>query len=256
MIAVGSTDSADAGQAARPTERAAVRTIRADVEHYRRLAWTFARVARVPRKATSYSYRRSSDRAYLEWTLARWERTAYETRSRALARLHLRARIRLPHAPRPHAVLAARIAFSRTVTLRLRRVYPGRVSRRFARARGRSGQATLKLWQRRSADAALAVALHPRARRTLLDGSDPLVADFFCIHRFEGSWSANTGNGYYGGLQMDLEFMHRYGSDFYGRWGTADGWPVWAQVTAAERAYRAGRGFSPWPNSARLCGLL
>jgi len=24
----------------------------------------------------------------------------------------------------------------------------------------------------------------------------------------------------------------------------------------AERAHRAGRGFTPWPNTARSCGLL
>jgi hypothetical protein len=24
----------------------------------------------------------------------------------------------------------------------------------------------------------------------------------------------------------------------------------------AERAYRSGRGFYPWPNSARACGLI
>jgi len=25
---------------------------------------------------------------------------------------------------------------------------------------------------------------------------------------------------------------------------------------AAERAHRAGRGFYPWPNTARYCGLI
>jgi hypothetical protein len=31
-----------------------------------------------------------------------------------------------------------------------------------------------------------------------------------CIHRYEGSWGAATGNGYYGGLQMDLSFQRSY----------------------------------------------
>ena len=32
-----------------------------------------------------------------------------------------------------------------------------------------------------------------------------------CIHEGEGSWTANTGNGYFGGLQMSDWFMHHYG---------------------------------------------
>jgi len=47
-----------------------------------------------------------------------------------------------------------------------------------------------------------------------------------------------------------------YGSEFVGRWGTADNWPAWAQLEAAARAHDSGRGFTPWPNTARFCGLL
>src|SRR5947208_2358625 len=66
---------------------------------------------------------------------------------------------------------------------------------------------------------------------------------FLCIHHFEGAWTSNTGNGYYGGLQLDRRFMVTYARDFVGRWGTADNWPVWAQLEAAARAYPA-RGFT------------
>ena len=83
-----------------------------------------------------------------------------------------------------------------------------------------------------------------------------LVDAFSCIHHYEGAWNANTGNGYYGGLQMDREFQSLYGSDFISQWGTADNWPVWAQLKAAIRAYNSGRGFYPWPNTARVCGLI
>jgi Transglycosylase-like domain len=76
-----------------------------------------------------------------------------------------------------------------------------------------------------------------------------------CIHEHEGAWDANTGNGYYGGLQMDVTFQRSHGLRFYERWGTADQWPVWAQLEAAEDAYRT-RGFTPWPNTARMCGVL
>jgi hypothetical protein len=75
-----------------------------------------------------------------------------------------------------------------------------------------------------------------------------------CIHEHEGAWNANTGNGYYGGLQMDMSFMSAYGREFIRRWGYAHNWPVWAQLTAAERAYHSGRGFGPWPNTRRMCG--
>jgi hypothetical protein len=77
---------------------------------------------------------------------------------------------------------------------------------------------------------------------------------FLCVHHYEGAWNANTGNGYYGGLQMDLNFQTSYGKDFLHQWATADNWPIWAQVTAAIRAYASGRGFGPWPNTARACG--
>lgn len=83
-----------------------------------------------------------------------------------------------------------------------------------------------------------------------------LTSDWACIHHYEGAWNANTGNGYYGGLQMDMGFQSTYGPEFLARWGTADNWPVWAQVTAANRAKNSGRGYGPWPNTARACGLL
>lgn len=80
-----------------------------------------------------------------------------------------------------------------------------------------------------------------------------------CIHRHEGSWN-DHGAPYWGGLQMDYGFQMTYGREFLRRWGTADHWPVWAQIVAARRArdgyhgYRA-RGYSPW-STARRCGLM
>lgn len=83
------------------------------------------------------------------------------------------------------------------------------------------------------------------------------MSGLMCIHSHEGSWSdPNTsGYGYYGGFQMDYNFMEAYGGAFLRRWGTADRWPVWAQIQAAMNGYLA-RGWYPWPVSARLCGLL
>jgi hypothetical protein len=83
-----------------------------------------------------------------------------------------------------------------------------------------------------------------------------LMADFTCIHEYEGAWSADTGNGYYGGFQMDWSFMSAYGAEYLRAWGTADQWPPALQMAVAIRAYLSGRGFWPWPTSARLCGLI
>lgn len=77
-----------------------------------------------------------------------------------------------------------------------------------------------------------------------------------CIHQHEGSWPANTGNGYFGGLQMDRSFMRTYGGDKirkYGGW--AHLWSPRDQMVVAQRAWRT-RGYHPWPNTARACGLL
>jgi len=76
-----------------------------------------------------------------------------------------------------------------------------------------------------------------------------------CIQRFEGAWT-DPGSPYYGGLQMDLGFQRRYGAYLLRRKGTADRWTPLEQMWVAERALRAGRGFYPWPNTARSCGLL
>jgi hypothetical protein len=85
-------------------------------------------------------------------------------------------------------------------------------------------------------------------------------AKWACIHRGEGSWDAANG-GYGGGLQFDGGFQTTYGSEFIAAYGAAGSWPVWAQLLAAERAFHGyhgygARGFSPWPNTARACGLL
>ena len=78
--------------------------------------------------------------------------------------------------------------------------------------------------------------------------------DWMCIHVREGAWNGVDG-AYHGGLQMDTSFQRAYGHDMLRRYGTSDHWPVAAQVLVAERAH-AVRGFTPWPRTARACGLL
>jgi len=74
-----------------------------------------------------------------------------------------------------------------------------------------------------------------------------------CIHRHEGAWD-DPNPPHYGGLQFDDSFQQTYGPEFFRRWGDAGNWPIWAQLIAAERAYRT-RGFGPWPNTRRMCGV-
>ena len=78
--------------------------------------------------------------------------------------------------------------------------------------------------------------------------------DWMCIHAREGAWNSIDGL-YHGGLQMDPPFQASYGSDLIRRYGPAERWPVAAQVAVAERAFRV-RGYTPWPNTARGCGVL
>ena len=55
---------------------------------------------------------------------------------------------------------------------------------------------------------------------------------------------------------MDRSFMSSYAPASLLRRGYANSWTPLEQMWVAERAYRSGRGFGPWPNTARMCGLL
>jgi hypothetical protein len=103
-------------------------------------------------------------------------------------------------------------------------------------------QGAVALWRRR------ATAARKRAARP------PHLAAFLCIHRFEGSWT-DGGSPYFGGLQMDLGFQRHYGGWLLRTKGTADHWTPLEQIWTAEKAARS-RGFYPWPNTARFCGLI
>jgi hypothetical protein len=80
------------------------------------------------------------------------------------------------------------------------------------------------------------------------------LAQFTCIHHFEGSWT-DSGAPFWGGLQMDMGFQATYGGWLLRTKGTADHWTPLEQIWVAERAVPS-RGFNPWPNTARYCGLL
>jgi len=81
----------------------------------------------------------------------------------------------------------------------------------------------------------------------------PQLRTWYCIHSYEGSWS-DPNAPYWGGLQMDYSFQSAYGSWLLRHHGTADHWTPLEQIWTAVRAWRV-RGFSPWPNTARNCGV-
>jgi hypothetical protein len=83
----------------------------------------------------------------------------------------------------------------------------------------------------------------------------PHRRQWLCIHRYEGAWT-DPNPPYFGGLQMDYSFMATYGRHLLRTKGTANHWTPLEQMWVAERAHRAGRGFYPWPNTARYCGLI
>ncbi len=83
----------------------------------------------------------------------------------------------------------------------------------------------------------------------------PHFRDWTCIHSHEAPTWRIADPPYYGGLQMDIGFQRAYGAGYLRTEGTANNWSPAQQMLAAERAWRA-RGFTPWPNTARMCGLL
>jgi hypothetical protein len=83
----------------------------------------------------------------------------------------------------------------------------------------------------------------------------PHKSGWLCIHRYEGSWT-DSGDPYWGGLQMDRGFMLAYAPRVLLRRGLANHWSPLEQMWVAERAHRSGRGFYAWPNTARYCGLV
>jgi len=130
----------------------------------------------------------------------------------------------------------------RATTMTLQVVMGHRVQ--FRRLRRASLEHARRVWRRRAVV----------TKRRFLRGPAHRSA-WLCIHGYEGAWS-DGGSPYYGGLQMDISFQASYGGALLATKGTAENWTPLEQMWVAERAYRSGRGFYPWPNTARACGLI
>ena len=160
----------------------------------------------------------------------------------------------------PATCLAGSLADAHRHAARLHLVKTiSQLERETRRLQALMGVPRTKAWRPTRTTAALRRALgvwRAEERRAVhLARRPPHRRGWLCIHRGEGAWNDDTGNGYYGGLQMDIGFQRTYGGRLLARKGTADRWAPLEQMWIAERAYRS-RGFTPWPNTARYCGLL
>ena len=125
-------------------------------------------------------------------------------------------------------------------------------------------------WKRSQVHRELRYWTH-KDHRTRVLASVPLAQriprwdEWQCIARYESTqiWSMSptsepsSGGAYWGGLQMDVGFQNTYGADMIARHhgGLANTWTEAEQIVVANRAWQT-RGWYPWPNTARACGLI
>jgi CubicO group peptidase (beta-lactamase class C family) len=183
----------------------------------------------LPTTRTAMSARTSPDLAYRRWVLRLWRRRAAHAQARASRWLVRRTQ-----------------AYRRTVAywqdvMGVRRTPTRHTAAASASLAYRAW--VYRLWRNR-AQTILRKAKNP-----------PYESQWLCIHRYEGSWQ-DSGAPYWGGLQMSLTFQQRYGGFLLQKKGTADHWTPLEQMWVAARAVRSGRGFYPWPRTARMCGLI
>jgi hypothetical protein len=115
-------------------------------------------------------------------------------------------------------------------------------------------QRRLAGWRRAERRALLIARRARRWRRVAISTLGNVRANLLCIHGGEGSWR-DSGDPYWGGLQMDRQFQLTYGRALVMRFGWASNWPAAAQLAVGEVAVYSGRGYGPWPNTRKPCGL-
>jgi hypothetical protein len=103
--------------------------------------------------------------------------------------------------------------------------------------------------------AASAQPLAPPVAATPPDRSGSQYAIFLCIHSGEGAWDADTGNGYYGGLQFSASTWDAAGGQAYA--ATANLATPSEQIAVAEHLVNdMGASYdSQWPVTAPRCGV-
>lgn len=99
-----------------------------------------------------------------------------------------------------------------------------------------------------------------RSRRMVVRTSDPepvssgsgTVWDRLAECEAGGNWRINTGNGYYGGVQMDMSFWRNYGGPAFA--SRPDLASREQQIIVAERGLKV-QGWGAWPACSRKLGL-
>lgn len=82
--------------------------------------------------------------------------------------------------------------------------------------------------------------------------SEPVWAEPLAWCESNGRWWVNTGNGYYGGLQMDMVFWRRHGGLHYA--ARPDLASRAAQIAVAQVG-QSIQGWGAWPACSRRLGL-
>ncbi|HET7528923.1 MAG TPA: hypothetical protein VFJ84_01690 [Candidatus Saccharimonadales bacterium] len=174
-------------------------------------------------KASHLAYATTSV-AYARWSLKKWMSLS--------ARLHARAR----------RWMSRRTAAYQS-SVRLWRRSMGAPEPRRQLASAGSIEARFNRWRRMARQAYSAY------------DNPPQKSNFECIHTHEGSWTDRDsgGNGHYGGVQMGKAEWDKFGKPYTGK-----DYPYQAskldQLWAAARYWEVS-GFSPWSQTAPLCGL-
>lgn len=80
-------------------------------------------------------------------------------------------------------------------------------------------------------------------------GLPPHAAGWICIHNLEGAWNANTGNGYFGGLQAHYDWYGVARMDLL-----SPGQQMWhAEHVAAANGFSYSFMQGQWPNTFPPC---
>lgn len=90
------------------------------------------------------------------------------------------------------------------------------------------------------------------APNTTAKPADSRMWDALAECESSGDWAIDTGNGLYGGLQIDRSTWLKYGGQAYAPLPSKAAREQ--QILIAEKM-RADRGFSPWSSCARRLGL-
>jgi hypothetical protein len=167
------------------------------------------------------------------------------------------ARSALPHAPEVDALLEAADAVEAPDATLPRNALSGRdVPLTFSLARltpANPPEPIVETIPEEAPTAHMEATLYavPRPVVTVM-ASGSTVWDRLAMCEASGNWAANTGNGYYGGLQFSLGTWRQYGGGEYSDYPHL---ATRAQQIAVAQRLHAARGFQPWPSCRVKLGL-